>query len=276
MQIDLFKSRRRNQESAKRGGYVKSRNFELDPKTDFNKIRQMCSCTNTTVIDNYIQDIKDRIAAGRKYEDIGSGLGKDNLFDIEALGVGLYAKRYQIILSFEDKLDYLLHVISGCDMEKVRSIPHYLEVSSAFVALKQTEASNDATFSLLYNIDPKLDEYFLKTAKLLKEQNVYHDEQLIEKLAYDIEIPILREVAGIQNYIIAYMSSTMSGMSSMVCRSRDYASLIFSSDTPLQEDIVLTYEGHDNVVISPRCYEKYEYAAKEVLVCDSCRRCNIQ
>lgn len=273
MQIDLFRSRRRNQDSAKLGGYVKHRKFELDKNVDFGQIRKLTTCTNSTVIDEYISKLEQMATKERKYDDIGYGIGSDNLYELEALGVGKYAKKYQVILSFEDKLDYLLHVVSGCKVDSVRNIPHYAEISSAFVALKTISATSDATFSHLYNIDPKLDEYFMKISKQLREKDTYRDEELVEKLAYEIEMPILRTIESMQNYIIAFMSAARSGAVGMVCRSRDYASLIFTSEYPVTDDFILTYDDYDEVSITPRCYERYEYAAKEVLVCDSCRRC---
>ena len=89
MQVDLFKSRRRTTDMRKFGGYVRIRDFQLDPNTDFDVIRKLTNCSHKDVVDEYIEDVKRRIAHGRQYEDIGYDLCADNLFDVEALGVGL-------------------------------------------------------------------------------------------------------------------------------------------------------------------------------------------
>lgn len=273
MQIDLFESRRKCEEMSKVGGYVKARKFKLDPSTDFNKIREMSNCTNAAVVNEYIDDVKKRIKFGRHYEDIGYDLGSDNLFDIEALGVGMYAKRYQIIIDFEDKLDYFLHSISRCSRKSVRNIPHYSEISSALTALKKPANDSELKLKLLYNIDDKLDAYLAECEYSLRNKKQYYGDALVEKLAYELEIAILREIAGVQNYIISYISAAKSENNNIVCRSRSYSALVLTSNQPMCEDLVLTQKDHEDLVIVPRCYEKYEYAAKEVLVCDYCRRC---
>lgn len=273
MQIDLFKSRRRCQDMAKVGGYVRTRKFELDKDVNFDNIRRMTNCENKQVIDSYIEDVKRRIAQGRQYDDIGYDLGSDNLFDIEALGVGKYAKRYQIIISFEDKLDYFLHAVSGCNPEAVRSIPHYAEVSAALTSLKEQQYQEDVKFSLLYGIDDNLDRYFMTMERGLRSKDKYFGDKFVEILARDIEISILREIAGIQNYIISCFSASRSEFSDVVCRSRSYSSLVFTSGRPINEQLILSMDGRENLMVTPRCYERYEYAVKEVLVCDTCRRC---
>lgn len=273
LQIDLFSSRRRVQESEKRGGYVISRDFTLDPTVDFNKIKEMTNCTRPDVVDAYIKNLKKTIDSGRNYEDIGFGLYADNLYDAEALGLGLYAKKYQIILSFEDKLDFFLHIVSKCNVEAVHKIPHYNDVSSILLGLKQNKVHSDVTFDALFGIDDNIDKYFLNTRKMLKESGQYFGEELIDQLAFEIVKPMLLEMRGIQNYLIAYLGSARSTLGEVVCRSRDYCSLILTSDHPIMDDIELIYKPFGSFIVKPRCYQKYEYAAKEVLVCDNCRRC---
>ena len=73
MQVDLFKSRRRTTDMRKFGGYVRIRDFQLDPNTDFDVIRKLTNCSHKDVVDEYIEDVKRRIAHGRQYEDIGYG-----------------------------------------------------------------------------------------------------------------------------------------------------------------------------------------------------------
>lgn len=79
MQVDLFKSRRRTTDMRKFGGYVRIRDFQLDPNTDFDVIRKLTNCSHKDVVDEYIEDVKRRIAHGRQYEDIGYDLCADNL-----------------------------------------------------------------------------------------------------------------------------------------------------------------------------------------------------
>lgn len=273
MQVDLFKSRRRCDEMLKMGNYVKIRHFDLDPSTDFDQIRTHTNCTNRDVVEAYIADINQRIYNGRKYEEIGFGLCADNLFDIEALGVGLYAKKYQNIISFEDHLDFILHIVSGCDPDRIRDIPNYHAISKSIMSLKPFADEDSIKLNSLFEVDPKLDEFFLTKQKDVQNMHQYYGDAFIEQLAFEIIRPILREVHGIQNYLIAYFSAARSEFGQTVCRSRDYSSLIFSADIPALDSITLNYENFGTFTLTPRCYEKYEYAVKEVLVCDNCRRC---
>lgn len=273
MQVDLFKSRRRRDEMGKMGNYVKIRHFNLDASTDFDQIRNRTNCTNHDVVEAYIADIKKRINAGRKYEEIGFDLCADNLFDIEALGIGQYAMKYQNIISFEDHLDFILHVVSGCDPDRVRSIPNYHAISKSIMSLKPLEGEDSIKLNSLFEVDPKLDEFFLNKQKVVHDKRQYYGDAFIEQLAFEIIRPILKEVHGIQNYLIAYFSAARSEFGKTACRSRDYSSLIFSADIPALDTLTLNYEPYGSVVLTPKCYEKYEYALKEVLICDNCRRC---
>lgn len=257
----------------KNGGYVASRQFILDPSTDLSRIRELTNCNKTAVVDAYIKDIENRIAIGRKYDDIGYGIVSDNLFDIEALGIGMYAKKYQIVLSFEDHLDYFLNMACGCDMSVVNRIPHYHEISSAFMELKHTDTMDNIQFKALYNLDPKLDNFFLTVERELRSKDTYSGEAFVDQLAYEIVASVLRSVASVQNYIISVFSAAQSQYADVICRSRSFSSLVFTSPTPITEDILLTCDDADDLILKPRCYEKYEYAAKEVLVCDRCRKC---
>ena len=51
MQVDLFKSRRRTTDMRKFGGYVRIRDFQLDPNTDFDAIRKLTNCSHKDVVD---------------------------------------------------------------------------------------------------------------------------------------------------------------------------------------------------------------------------------
>lgn len=273
MQIDLFKSRRRMDVMSKCGGYVTNRQFKLDPSANLNKIYEMTNCRRNDVVEEYIDSIRRRISAGRHYDDVGSGVVCDNLFDIEALGIGAYASTYQIILSFEDCLDYFLHLACGCSMQAVRSINHYHEVSSAIMELRHGTRQQNVQFSVLFDIDDKLNRYFLSIYQTLKEKDMCSGDAFVDQLMCDIVLSILQIVHRVQDYIISIFAAKQAPIDNMVCRSRSFSSLIFTCPKPVTEDIILNREGYDSIVIKPRCYSKYEYAAKEVLICDNCRRC---
>ena len=255
------------------GGYVINRKFNLDPNADLTKIATLTNCMKPSVIEAYIKDIERRIAIGRKYDNIGYDIVSDNLFDVEALGVGEYAKKYQIIISFEDNLDYFLHMACGCPMSVINSIPHYHEISSAFMELKHNDKMESIQFKSLYNLDHKLDNFFLSIERDLRNRNMCSGDAFVDQLAYEIVASVLRSVASVQNYIIAVFSAAQAQYQGVVCRSRSFSSLVFTSDQPITEDILLTSDDADDLILKPHCYEKYEYAAKEVLVCDRCRKC---
>lgn len=273
MQIDLFKSRRRESEMSKTSGYIMNRKFELDPNADLNEIRKRTNCTRSDVVEEYIDSLTRRIQHGREYESIGHGIASDNLFDAEALGLGMYAKKYQIVLNFENCLDYFLHSASGCSVSAIRNIEHYNEISSAFLRLQENENAQSIKFSSLYGLDPKLDDYFMSIEKSLKDRDEFFGDDFVEQLAYEIVVAIHRIVTRVQDYVIVSLSANHSDIKGMVCRSRSFSSLIFTCDHPVTEQIILTCDNCEDLIITPRCYEKYEYATKEVLVCANCERC---
>lgn len=273
-QLGLFSSRRRMQDMSKCSGYLARRCFALDKDIDFNNILEMTNCKNAEVAQRYVKYLQNLSKQPRMYEDIGNNIVRDNLYDLEVLGVGEYAKKYQIILSFDDCLDFFLHVVSGCNREVIRDMPHYHEVSSAILGLKEVQSEHDITFGSMFGLDPKLDEYFIGVQKRICDESKEVGDELIDKIAFETVLPMLAEIHGIQNYLISCISASRGLFDgNAVCRSRNFSNLVLTSDIPITDDLELFYGDFGSVTIKPKCYERYEYAVKEVLVCDNCRKC---
>ena len=81
------------------------------------------------------------------------GSYSDNHFSLELLGLEKNSKKYMVLVDFSESLDYILHLLSHCDMENIRAIPNYTEVSKAFLN-GDMDALAKETYSIFIQCDP--------------------------------------------------------------------------------------------------------------------------
>ena len=94
-------------------------------------------------------------------------------------------------------------------MEKIRSIPNYHEISANIMSLRPATPTSSARFNDLFDVDPKLDEYFISKQKYVKETFNTYGDHFIDQLAFEIIRPLLMEVHGVQDYLISCFSAAV-------------------------------------------------------------------
>lgn len=210
----------------------------------------------------------------RNYNKITSNITSDNLRLLELMGLGEYMKKYVVVIDFEDKLDYLLHRLSGCNMKSVREgIPDYLSFSRNFL---QCNLNNLGTtkVGVLYDIDPKLDSYLdmlynKVSISIRTETEESNMNYIVDSLLYELYISILNELIRVRDYTVE--SICVSNKYDLIMRSKGYSDFICTCSTPILEDLVLENRdlksGNKNMqdcIIRAKNYRICEYAYKEV------------
>lgn len=274
MRIDLFESRRYTSESHQATKSLETRKFSLDPHYPLEEVRNYVACRNDNVINEYIQHCKDIIQQGRFYTSIGNKASCDSLFEVEALGIGQYCMEYQVLIDMSDYLDYALHRLCGCSTEAIRKIPNYHEISYALLNFDFSNLpSEEFTFNSLLGADQRLDMYFRDLSESIYSGSVLSIDEASIQVAYKFYDELLSRLCEVKDYVAIYLSKRIGDAHSGAYRSKNFSTSIVSSKYMAPECVELVQEHFDTLVLPLKCYKRYEYAAKEVFRCDSCRKC---
>ena len=263
MQVDLFKSRATNQDFQKIGHQIETRQFAIDPtKGGIDDIRKHVNCCNTHALDEYVTSLKNAVALGRKYNKIGQA-GCDSLFEVEALGIALYAKQYTMILDFSDSLDYILHRLSRCDMRSIRNIPDYRKISNSIMNFDFSSVE-EVLFETFFQVDPKLDEYF-KGLLENSEHITVSSENKMNWVIGRFYIDILEMAARIKDYTMTYFAKH-TPKHSFAYRSKSFSAALGSSDHKFDSRVVFTQDGFSDYALDLKFYEPFDYVKGRVFI----------
>lgn len=254
-------------------GYIETRAYIPNPSYPLEALREKVNCPNKEVVDKYIAEYNKKIENGRVYLDIGRSNNYDSLFELEAMGLSMYSKEYQVILDFSNHLDYILHRMTGCNPDNINRLPNYHDVSYALLNYDFSRI-NDLNISVLFGLDPKLDQKFEEIAKDVKEQCDDVGDSLTQKIAYTFLTGVLDTIVPIRDYVAIYVKQRGAGTKGEIkYRSKNFSSALLTSSSPFVEDILIHQDPFMDLTLHPKCYKRYEYGVKEVFCCGSCRRC---
>ena len=221
-------------------------------------------CLNELQVDsNKVQEVTDSIEPylnkEREYCQIGNA-ASDNLFFMEALGLDINARDYIVILDFSERLDYVLHRLCKCSMEAIRKMPNYSRVSKAVLNLDKDNLA-DISLANFYGLDNKLDE-FLDSYLLSVSDNIYGIESIAETITSNFLYDVLNELARIKDYCVIALADAKKQDAKFIYKSKNFSSVLATSERPVAEDLEITSEGYDTCVISVQSYARMEYALK--------------
>ena len=175
----------------------------------------------------------------------------DSHHELEKLGLATTTRKYVLILSLEDSLDYILHYMCGCDMRAVRTLKDYRLLSKTL--LTTYFYSKSLTFNLkeFYGIDPKLDKYLFNLA----EENNNDDVQTT--------ISFHKNILTTAHLLITIILRIFRdhGTSKRVLTSISASSCVFTSDDSYDDTITLTNteEGIEDYILNVGCFKRYSY-----------------
>lgn len=258
LQVDLFKNATCRTNYFKVARQIEKRNFKLVQSLD--SIDDIVECPDRERTIAYKEYLCDLAKKTRNYQHIGT-IGCDNLYDLEALGVGAYSMPYTVVLDFSNALDYFLHLTYGCKIVDIRRIPDYNNVSSAILNYDFSKTVG-ITFGVLFDISEELNT---KLAKMLTDADP-HCHNLEEKrnwVVYHFYLELLTTISQVKDYVVSYLNHTLKDKK-FIYRSKSYSSSIATSGEPFTEEIILQQRGFDNYVLQPRSYKVLEYARERV------------
>ena len=154
--MNLFHDDKLNKEFSRADNYINKRSFTLNADIEELKQHLNVNCNKPEFIKFRNEVVKAACSERDCEEFVGSY--SDNHFSLELLGLEKNSKKYMVLVDFSESLDYILHLLSHCDMENIRAIPNYTEVSKAFLN-GDMDALAKETYSIFIQCDPALTKY---------------------------------------------------------------------------------------------------------------------
>lgn len=171
----------------------------------------------------------------------------DSAFDIEMLGVERYSKKYSVLFSLQDSLDFILNQLCGVDTELVRRIPNYQRISRGLLNIN-VEMLGQANFGELIGIDPRLDNYIAKI-----DASALNYADFILKFFGEITEccnALLHKLA------MQYQCLSKGNGNNLSLKSKNISSVAFASEIPVNDAM----EIKEDYFIIIKSYEKHEYS----------------
>jgi hypothetical protein len=173
--------------------------------------------------------------------------------EVEKLGIVKHRLRYTSIISLEDSLDYILHRLSGADMENIRAIPNYKSISRAL--LKLNYDALDAEFGVFSSADKKLASYM---ENLYMEVEVEDEEERSLKFVDKFVSAVIREVQLVLEYV-AFSYYFAQERNTFIPRSKSLCSFVATCQNNLQEELILQSPGFSDYTLYVRSFERWKY-----------------
>lgn len=195
--------------------------------------------------ESHIAIVNSTYNSPRKYTKI-FGQPQDSHMEIEKLGVCRYCKKFTIVISLEDCLDYVLHYLSDCSIDKVRKLENYMLLSRGILNVNYKFLDKFEYFSLL-NVDDKLNDYLI---------DLYQDDSDTAFIT-NFFSEVVQTCSRMVDYIYAEIKEIYGA--TIVARSKGLATIVVSSDVRIEDEIVLRYEGKQDYVFKIKCLERLEH-----------------
>lgn len=189
---------------------------------------------------------------GRYYRTVfGAGFKIDSHQDCEKLGIGKTTRKYVLVFSLEDSLDYILHYICKCDVQAVRSIENYRLLSKTLLTSYFQSDNISFDLNILMGLDPKLDAYIMGI------YNKNNNNLALTLLEFHKEIlttanVLLRIILGVFRFY---------GVGKKIVLSIGASSCVLTSETPYRDTITLTNSDEEiqDYILNVGCFERYEF-----------------
>ena len=258
MQIDLYNTGEGIlREKKQLVGYLVRRQIEIVDVID----EYMTFTADDIYTQQHIKDVISNIDKGRRYTSI-FGKASDSHFEIEKLGICKGCKKYTTILSLEDSLDLILHNLCDCDYNLLfDNIKDYQRFSRGILSVNYDIMGN-LTLDNLFGIDKKLDDYLINL-----NMNSKDSYNFLEKF-YNL---ILDNAGELAECLAVLVKKNLAERGiKIVYRSKGYCSFVFTSDVPINEDLIIN--GKYGIRLNSYLAKEYtKHASRMVRIVDNCR-----
>ncbi len=249
MQIDLFKDPAVYKDLNRLLAQVETRAFHLNCSKE--DLKNVCDSDI-----NFYKELEEIIDKPRVYKQV-YGCSYDSHFLLEAMGVGTDCKRYTVIVDLSDKLDYVLHRLTGCPSEKIRAIPNYLSISRSLLSLDYA-ALTEVKLGDFLSIDDSIIEWMSNLIDNIVTESNLCDTEILNLLLLRFIRAIIQETNRIKSYIIMYLRLHYSA----VVRSKSVSSILATVSEDIDTDCILIESDRPDVEqCSLQIYklQKYEF-----------------
>ncbi len=261
MQVDLFNDDAVSMESFRLRKQMETRKFQLAYPID--GILGELPEYPDKLVRPVLEGLQRSVEAGRKYEFIDNA-GCDNLWKLEALGLGRYTREYVIIIDFSDALDLLMELEFGCNRQECRSIRNYAEVSRSLLNFDFSGSSEK--FGVLFFESEMMTRAYLQLFEEIEENasmiNCTQDEKM-SHFVYKFYSRILQRASDVKDYVVCDLQKQYPG--SLIYRSKNYSSAIITSDIKLDDELVLHLRNGEDYAVKIHNYKRYEWIREGIV-----------
>lgn len=204
----------------------------------------------------------------RKYVEIG-GSGRDNLYELETLGIAEFSKNYVMIMDFSLALDYVLHRLYKCKMEDIRKIEDYDLISSAILNCSFDNVDSNFTFQRLMSVSDELAMAVARLSEKAKENTSLPINKQVSWMVYQFYKDILSELNRVKFYAMMMVCSKIQRIAEHkgVIRSESFSTILATTDVRINEMVELVQSNRKEVLpygVSVRSYAPFEYMGEVV------------
>ena len=230
MQIDLFSDSSVYKDMQRLLRQIETRKFTLD--FPVNNLHEVCKDTEFV---GYLDKMIDKPREyKRKFE-----CSYDTHFALEALGIGTNCKNSTLIIDFGDKLDYVLHRITGCSMENVRKLADYDKISRSILSADYKNLQN-IKVSDITSLDEKIAAWTNELLSVIADLTDLSDSEKLSLFLFRFYGTLIREVNTLKNYVMMFIYHKFDNV---VIRSKSLCCMLATTDN---DNIELKYNLHDN------------------------------
>lgn len=229
---------------------IRTRNFQISPKY-----------RSLEMVDDYFIDydsfriknhIKKLLREPRNYIEIGNA-GSDNLFLLEALGLGNNAKSFTVIINFSNCLDYVLHFAFGCPLSSIRRIENYERYSKSLLNMDFSDTNGLLLGDLINSnelILTYLNSLYLEAGRL--DMNL---DEVTVWVASKFYTRVLEALQDIKCRVAVGLKKSFGG----IFRSYNFSTVAVTSDTFISRNIKLECTNCNPYYVTAKCFRPFEY-----------------
>lgn len=187
-----------------------------------------------------------------------SNISLDNMFIFEACGLEKGSADNTVVLDFSESLDYVLHILSNCDMENIRKLDNYNTVSRAIMNMDFDKLATVSLGSLM-SLDEKLKKYCMGILRKATAEES-NEDIILKKLLFTFFKDILSMTALIRDYCALTLRNDTERR--YIYRSKSYAAAVLACNTVIDEDLLLKSDRYGEYSMHIKSYKKFEYLEK--------------
>lgn len=226
LQINLFSNESLTKQGSKIMAPLSSRAFNF-----YGDISSYEKFQPTTEFEmSHIKSVITKKGTPRTYDSI-YGLKMDSHIELEKAGLTKDVRRYRVIVTLEDCLDFVISSLVGTNIKEFKEkLPIYQAISRGILN-QDWDILGRNSFDSLIGISDEFDNYL---HRLLMTHNT----------AKEVLFKLFKSILSIAQNMVSYIAMSLKmeyekeGIN-LVAKSRTACTIVFASDVPVNETIIL-------------------------------------